>query len=63
MSAGYPSRQNELWSDQKTPGTHDGAATPSEGNRAWRRNAATPRRTSARDATSPTKPMKSPRLG
>ena len=35
MIAGYPTLQNDQWSDHQTPGTHDGAAAPCVGSAAW----------------------------
>src|SRR5882724_3875398 len=60
MMAGYPSCQNDQWSDQPTPGIDPGTALPSDGNCSDSLKERTASRTNPREERLPTKPMKLP---
>ena len=60
ITAGYPARQKDQWSESPAPGTNSGSAAPSEGRVALPRKAATHCRTRERSEARPTKQRKSP---
>jgi len=63
MIARHPCSQKDAWSERLIPGSHAGAATPSDGKAVVSRNTRMLRRTNGADCKLPTKPMKSPRSG